>query len=85
MARVAENDPLRLRTPLVAVTERKGRTVELPAGTVGTVLLDHRRAYEVEFVLAPADPAAWADTDYVIAVLEDDQVEALPRSERGRV
>lgn len=85
MARVAENDPVRLRTPLSVLTVRKGRTVELPAGTVGTVLLDHRRAYEVEFVLVPNDPADWAATDYVTVVLEDDQVEALPQSERSRV
>lgn len=85
MTRLAEDTPVRLRFPITVKTDRAGRILTLAPGTVGGVLLDLRDAYEVEFVLAPSDPTDWAATDYVTAVLEDDQVEALPRSEWSRL
>ncbi|MBX3587478.1 MAG: hypothetical protein AB7I35_00670 [Ramlibacter sp.] len=51
-----ENDPVRLREPFAADVVGEGRSVVIPAGAVGAVVLVHGNpsqpmAYEVEFYI----------------------------------
>lgn len=78
--RLQENDTCRLKGSVkVASQSYPGRTYTLPAGTLGSVLLERESRYEVEFVIVPPFPG-WRGIeamDCATAVIAENQLEKI--------